>query len=734
MPPHLEYEPVRCKQPKCGAVLNPYCSVDFMSKQWTCPFCLTRNQFPQHYAEHITESNLPAELIPNFTTVEYQMASTKSASAPAFLFLLDACLSEEELGELKDSIQQALTLLPPTALVGLMTYGTTVQVHELSSSDCPKAFVFKGAKDYDPVQVTQLLGISQASAGAAGVPVVPGMPPGAVGGMQANAAAGGAAVNRFLVPVSEGADMIEQILADMQRDPWPKPNDQRPTRCTGAALSVATSLLEKTLGKSGARIMLFMGGPCTEGPGMTVQKPLAETMRGYIELQKDAAPLFKPACAFYKTLAQRAAANGHSIDVFACSLDQIGLLELKSCMTATGGVCVLADTFAQSVFKESFRRMFRRYEDGQADAGNLQMGFAATLEVTTSRDYQVSGAIGPCTSLKKAGPNVSETEIGECGTTAWSLGGIDPSTTVSLFFEVAGKGGAVVQPGKRHHLQIVTYYQHSNGRYRMRVTTTAGVWSGPDPSSLTSLAASFDQEAAAVVMARIAVARMESEEPSEVLRYLDRSLIRLCSRFAEYRKDDFSSFRLSPNFSLFPQFMFHLRRSQFMQTFNMSPDESAYNRLIFCKEDVSNSLVMMQPSLLCYSFTAPPQPVLLDATSVRPDVILLLDTFFHVLIFHGETIASWREQKYQDLPEHEAFRALLQMPKDDAAAIMENRFPVPRYVVCDQHKSQARFLMAKLNPSVTHNNNEATGSAAVFTDDVSYSVFMEHLMKLAVQS
>lgn len=24
MPPALEYEPVRCRQPKCGAILNPY--------------------------------------------------------------------------------------------------------------------------------------------------------------------------------------------------------------------------------------------------------------------------------------------------------------------------------------------------------------------------------------------------------------------------------------------------------------------------------------------------------------------------------------------------------------------------------------------------------------------------------------------------------------------------------------------------------------------------------------
>ena len=162
--------------------------------------------------------------------------------------------------------------------------------------------------------------------------------------------------------------------------------------------------------------------------------------------------------------------------------------------------------------------------------------------------------------------------------------------------------------------------------------------------------------------------------------------------------------------------------------------------------------------------------------SVRPDVILLLDTFFHVLIFHGETIAAWRDQGYQDLPEHAAFRTLLQAPKDDASAVMENRMPVPRYIVCDQNKSQARFLMAKLNPSVTHNNMDTSGAAPVFTgeqrgvvcssslshtpapvacprtafivrivcpylcpyptraDDVSYSVFSEHLCKLSVSS
>jgi protein transport protein SEC23 len=181
--------------------------------------------------------------------------------------------------------------------------------------------------------------------------------------------------------------------------------------------------------------------------------------------------------------------------------------------------------------------------------------------------------------------------------------------------------------------------------------------------------------------------------------------------------------------------MFHLRRSKFLQTFNSSPDEQAVYRHILCRESTSNALIMLQPSLLSYSFTGPPQPALLDAASVRADTILLLDTFFHVIVFHGETIAAWKQQGYQYQEEHVNFKSLLEAPQNDAQMIMNNRFPVPRYIVCDQHKSEARFLLSMLNPSITHHSADATSSSqAIFTDDVSLRVFMEHLIKLAVQS
>lgn len=68
-----------------------------------------------------------------------------------------------------------------------------------------------------------------------------------------------------------------------------------------------------------------------------------------------------------------------------------------------------------------------------------------------------------------------------------------------------------------------------------------------------------------------------------------------------------------------------------------------------------------------------------------------------------------------------------------ADALIASRQPRPRRVVCDQGTSQARFLLARLNPSQTQMNTDgqAVGSV-IFTDDVSYDVFMEQLRGLIV--
>lgn len=78
-------------------------------------------------------------------------------------------------------------------------------------------------------------------------------------------------------------------------------------------------------------------------------------------------------------------------------------------------------------------------------------------------------------------------------------------------------------------------------------------------------------------------------------------------------------------------------------------------------------------------------------------------------LLSSQTIAQWRKAGYQEMPEYENFKQLLQAPLDDAQEILQSRFPMPRYVDTEHGGSQARFLLSKVNPSQTHNNLYAWG-------------------------
>jgi protein transport protein SEC23 len=85
----------------------------------------------------------PAELYPQFQTIEYQATFPKQISPPAYIFIIDTCVLEEELSACRAAISKALQTLPEYAHVGLVTFGTHVHVHELGFSECSKSYVFQ---------------------------------------------------------------------------------------------------------------------------------------------------------------------------------------------------------------------------------------------------------------------------------------------------------------------------------------------------------------------------------------------------------------------------------------------------------------------------------------------------------------------------------------------------------------------------------------------------------------
>lgn len=194
---------------------------------------------------------------------------------------------------------------------------------------------------------------------------------------------------------------MNQALEELQRDAFPAVAASRPSRALGTAVAVAAALMGGCLpaGSGAARLMLLVGGPCTEGGGKVVDKELTEPIRwggpwrvanrvagntdagltggggkgmqrncreiagvaptgcggrhavacpachmhrthqpqtvtgnpppprpprSHKDLVKDAAPYYRKAKKFYDAIAAQLVAQGHSMDLFACSLDQVG--------------------------------------------------------------------------------------------------------------------------------------------------------------------------------------------------------------------------------------------------------------------------------------------------------------------------------------------------------------------------------------------------------------------------
>ncbi|EGR32706.1 protein transport protein, putative [Ichthyophthirius multifiliis] len=640
-----------------------------------------------------------------FSTIEY--VNQKSQIQPnIFLLVVDLALEEVELDALRDSIQQSLNIIPPDSYVGLITYGKFVFVHELGFSECPKSYAFKGSKEYNPIQVQEMLGL-----------IAQGQQP--KQGMNLDV------IKRFLLPLNECEFTLNSILDDLQPDPWIVPQGEREQRASGVALNVAMSIIE-ACPIQGSRLMFFTGGPCTIGPGQIIGLKLEENLRSYYDLNKETemAKHVKKTTKYYQGIAQRAIKILATIDIYGFSADQFGLLEMKSISEKTGGYTIVNEEFNSEPFRETFRKIFEKNQQEE-----LRFASAAKIEMFVCKELKIQGGIGPCSSMKKGGPMVSEVPIGQGGTNQWYVGGMDRNSTITFLLDLAPQNKEQ-NSAKRAFFQFQTIYKSPSGETKLRVTTVHRKFG--DQINSYDWTQGFDQEAACVMMARLAIQKAEQEEPIEILKWLDRSLIRLVTKFAEYKPNQPDTFRLNDNFSLYPQLMYHLRRSHFTQTFGTSPDIISYYRGTFNRENVTNCLVMIQPALLMYTYENPtPVATTLEDTSMKNNVILLLDTYFQVITWLGPQIKLWKDKQYHLDEQYAQFKTMLESPMEDVKMILEDRFPTPIFFETYPNHTKERYLKARINP--TGLNQDVIEGGHTQTDDASLTLFMDHLIKLAVQ-
>ncbi|KRH93331.1 Vesicle coat complex COPII, subunit SEC23 [Pseudoloma neurophilia] len=651
----LKYEPIFC--PGCRSLFNCYSKVYYDTKDWDCLFCNRKNKLPSQYYD-ITPENLPLELV--HSTVEY-LLTRECNMEPYFFFIVDICpFDDQRYQTLIEGIKITYEGLPEDAMISLITFGTNINLIDFKSP-INRIFLFSGQKEYKKEDIDKFF----------------------IGKKSSNN------LHSFFI---EKRDLpIEKFLNFITKDTLSDKTGSMQTRCTGAAISFATSLLETIPAENAIKMFLFTEGPITTGPGQVCD--IKDRVRSATEIIKDKINYTTPAMKFYDNLANRMVKIGASIDIISATLIDMGLYEMQPMFNKTGGLVVMGQDLDHNIFCTSAEKNVKKNEDGVLD-----MAFNVKFKIQTKNiKYKKGFGIGS----PLLDNNNKET--------GWKIGCLQKNSNVGFIFEPALN----MVEDDLGYFQIITQYQRSDKKLVTRVTTAARSY-----GKFTKMKQGFDQEAAIVVQARIFTFGIPLEDDRDLIRRLDRSFMRFIKRFSESR----DTLKLPLSMSLYPNLSFFLRRSLIVQSTTNTPDETFYYRLIVGKEPVRNAMTLIHPVLKSFDIYEEEKHVPMDATSLEPDKILLLDTFHNVLIWYGEHIHQWIEQNLH-LDEQYAFlKNIMNRARMEADKLVNSRLPTPQFTITEKFGSQERILLAKVNPSVTKD--------VVVSENIDYQTFYDSVCKI----
>lgn len=608
---------------------------------------------PPH-ARDVTPENLLPEMMDENSTVEY-ILSKNVVFTPVFMVLIDICTYDQERHELmKRGLLQTIKDIPDDASICLLLFGSNVDLISFSDDEIKSIYQFSGKSEYTK---EILKGFNMGD------------------------------IRNFLVKKEDKIDQILSVIENLEADPFPVLHGYRPLRCTGSALSLAMSLVEDgTFNEASVKYMLFTQGPCTYGPGKVAMLEISGTTLERLDLDG--------AGAYFKTLADKLNVSGHSVDIIAETIADIGIEQIKPLVTLTGGFLIMAQDFDEDIKMRSLKKMFEKEEEGF-----LKVGFNVKIQVKTSHNLIVKGILGE----------------GKSYGAGWRVGSIYPRTNLTILFE----NTPTARSEDFGYVQIITQYQRSDRHIVTRATSFSRMFT----NDKTRVSMGFDQEASCVFQARAFLMR-NFQNVYDFESAIDKTLIRFMKKYGSYLRDNPASVLLPDSMAYYPNFMFFFRRSLLVQKDGISKDESSYFSILLFKLMTEDAIKLIKPSLISFHYQGDIKPVDLDASSLDPECILVLDSFHNVLLWKGKYVADWIREGHDQKPEFSFFKEVIEEAKQYSLSLLD-RIPVPQYQETNEGKSQERILLHYVNPNQPGQLN---------TEKIDYGKFYDTLKRYIVRS
>lgn len=307
------------------------------------------------------------------------------------------------------------------------------------------------------------------------------------------------------------AELLELLSPDL----WLYRKGKRPLRSTGAALSIASSLLESLDGHDG-HLILFPTGPCTMGPATIASLNTKTKINpfGYQECAEE----------FYQQIANRARSNDYTINICASlgasTPDRIGLSEMRRCVDSTGGSIVSGPSYDSPQLKDQIQKLLC--------LDQISLVYNGVFSVQTTKDLDVSRILGPCQPLILTPGKFCLTR--GIRTSSWKLFNLNPTTTLGIYLT-----SEVLQwePNPVSScIQLITSYLSANGQNYSRVTTVTRPHTDLSHDMSRLNLTSFDCGATTALVTRWAL--HQSSALDTMVCYIEDHLVRLNNSFDGY--------------------------------------------------------------------------------------------------------------------------------------------------------------------------------------------------------
>ncbi|ESW35239.1 hypothetical protein PHAVU_001G218200 [Phaseolus vulgaris] len=585
-PQVIQRDPHRCQS--CGAYANIYCNILLGSGQWQCVICRKLNGSDGEYIAHSKE-DLRRFLELSSTMFDYAQTENKRPgfvpvsdsrmSAPIVL-VIDECLDEPHLHHLQSSLHAFVDSLSPTTRLGIVLYGRTVSVYDLSEESMASADVLPGEKSPSQESLKALI----------------------------------YGTGIYLSPMHASLAVAHSIFSSLRAYKLNIPEASR-DRCLGTAVEVALAIIQGpsadlsrgVVKRSGgnSRIIVCAGGPNTYGPG-SVPHSFSHPNYPYRE---------KTAIKWMENLGSEAHRHNTIIDVLCAGTCPVRVPILHPLAKTSGGVFVLHDDFGEA-FGVNLQRASAR-----------SAGSHGLLELRTSDNIVITQVVGPG---EESHVDTHETFKNDTALYIQMLS-VEETQSFSLSMETEGD--------IRSDFVFFQFAIQYSNVYQADVSRVITVRL-PTVDSISAYLESVQDEVATVLIAKRTLLRAKNHSDAIDMRStIDERIKDIALKFgSQLPKSKLHSF--PKELALLPELLFHLRRGPLLGSIIGHEDERSVLRNLFLNASFDLSLRMVAPRCLMHREGGTFEELPAYDLAMQSDAAVVLDHGTDVFIWLGAELAA----------------------------------------------------------------------------------------------